>query len=257
MRYSDAFHYGKKVQAAREEKRPSITRQRLAEMAVEAGLPDYDYHTIERIEMGRSEKKARELIPFLVQWWGIPEAWFWDGRNPEPDGKFSTSPVNEQISEYDVLGGQVDIVLHVATKSGKVILLSKGSGKTSVPTGLAKGNEFAIRVADAENAPRFLPGNVVIFRPRDIYDDRCYVAAENPAEQVEGPDGEMYPRVYIRWHVYEDGRFQLKPRDPAAQTFDANSLRIVGMAIGRKIEYSEDGYDLEIWHRGLPWDRPG
>lgn len=255
---SGEFRFGDKIKRARESRRPRVTRNDLVELAKKFGLADFDYHAVESVERNQSEKKARQLIPVLLEAWDeIGEDWYWDGKDTQPPAKFSTLLAAEALAEYDVGDEHVDITLHVATKSGKVIKLSKGSGTTSVPAGLAKGNTFAIRIADTENAPRFLPGNVVIFRPQDIYEDGCFVAVEHPDDLVEMPGGEHLPRLYVRWYVYEGGRFVLKGRNPEAPVFEANDVRILGRAISLVEEYADDWKDYEIRHKGLPWDKPG
>lgn len=247
VKVSGTAPYWVKLKRARMAQVPRVTRAAAADAA---GLDLENYAAAER---GRSEKSAVVAIAKLGPKWVIPIEWFWDGLDTDVPGKLSTLTVAEHLSVYDPLGELVDISLHIPTNSGKVIYMSHPSGTTKVFTGLAIRSEFAIRVGDSEMAPRFLPGNIVVARPQDIYDDRCYVAAVREDELVEALDGTKHPRLYLRWYTYENGRFMLKARGDG-KDFQANSLKILGVVVAVKVG-GDEYYNMEIASKALPWDK--
>lgn len=254
MARNERIPVGEKVKRAREAQVPKVGRKELGELAARKGLEGFDYHAIEVIERNMSEKRAKLLVPLLSFEWKIDEDWFWDGEDtPVPTRKFSTLATAESKSGYDVFGEQVDIALHILTNSGKVIWMDKGLGTTKILAGLAKRFEQAMPIGDTEMAPRFLSGNIVVLRPLDIYEDRCYVGAVKEDELIEGPDGKKHPRLYLRWYVYENGRFRLKARGDG-EDFDANDLKIVGVAVALKVG-GDDYYNIEVAAKALPFDK--
>lgn len=230
-----------------------LTREQLAALVSAEGL-EKTYSDIEAIERGQSKSGANEVIPILARLWETPEEWFVslsDTRRAGPGGKLLVT--NEAKALYDV-EQYVDIPLHKSIL-GKVISLLDVT-KIKVPAGLAKGYEFGIRVSDLDNAPRFVTGNEVVFRPQEIYNDKCWVAAEHPTEMVEF-EGKPYKRIYIRRYVYRTGKgFMLEPLDEGAPIFEANSMKILGLAIARRIEHAEDWITWEIREKGLPPEAP-
>lgn len=251
-RIRNDFTVAQKIKRARDRQRTRTTREMVAELAGKHGFP-MSYVEVETIERGQSKSGARTLVPILVKEWKIPEDWFYDGQDTEPYRHLSTSGVAETRSVYDLTGDYVDIPLHLPL-SGKVILINPVES-LKVPAGLAKGDSFAVAVADVENAPRFRPGHRVIFRPKEFYADGAYVAAEHPTELVRGPDDKLHRRIYIRRYVYKGGRFMLVPRDAKAPSFDAAGFDLKGLAIAKVTVHAEGRwFTIEICEDGLPYD---
>jgi transcriptional regulator with XRE-family HTH domain len=138
----------------------------------------------------------------------------------------------------------------------EVAIWEEVSGKTGVPPELAIGRSFAMSVADYDMAPRFLPGQQVVCRAFNLYDDGLYVVAEHPGRLVVDGHTTPRPRVYIRRYTYETGKLLLTSRNADAESFEAKDLELIGAVIGILTVHGKDWYTLEARSRGLLFDPP-
>lgn len=236
---------GRNIKTLRESTIPSPSQEETAKLL---GIP---YKRYQSIELGRSLKAAKELVPRLADLWGVPEQRFWSETNGNIASDLGPQSVVNSISLKTV-----DIGLHEPNSSGKVTLLQQPTKTVEIPADLARLNPKAIAIADDDNLPRFRKGNWVLVVPKYDYPDGCWVAAEIPDELVESPSGEVGPRIAIRRYEYRNGRYELYALNPEAKVYAASSVNIVGLLIWRVVVHA-DGWDsVERAKAGLPLHAP-
>ncbi len=230
---------GKNIRALRRAQVPIPTQ---SEIAVQLGLEMKLYQSI---ELGRSVKRARQIVPQLAQLWNRREEEFWG--NPDPSESIGVGfGVQSNVETL------VDISLHEPNLTGKVTLLNP-TRKLTITADLARLNPIAITVPDNENAPRFRKGMKVLAVPRPLYEDDCWVLLEHLHETDATTAA---PVVHIRRYEYAGGNYVFRALDPQMRAFREEEVKVCGLVILRRVEHAQGWYSDERCDTGLPLHPP-
>lgn len=224
---------------------PPLTQKDVAAMLGMA------FKTYQSIELGRSIKGAKEIIPILcIRWKITDESWFWDGiKSPYPSMSKALT-ARQIIADYNVKK-PVSLPSFQVGHTGYVVgLMDSIALSGSVP------DHFAVPVVNDDNAPRFRAGSSVAFERPERYPDGCWVACEHLTRRAPGPDGGSYPVIFIRWYSYGDNTYTLSGRNPRAEVFSIADVRLLGKAIEATKTHATGWSTTEFCADGLPYDEP-
>lgn len=206
--------------------------------------------TYQAIELGRSLRGAKELVPKLVVKWKIDEDWFWNGHKGAP---YAPNATLKDISKPVLTQMPVQTPVLTSTKQGQIVLVVEFAEEFDL---LFIPETFAFPVVNDDNAPRFRSGNQLIVCKPDRYPDGCWVACAHLTRSAIAPDGKPYALVYIRWYHYDTDRYTLTPRNPEAEVFDITQVRLLGRVVENIKTHGPGWTTSEKSPDGLPYEEP-